>query len=249
MAPERRRIYSNYGIELAAARVAERAGMPFDAYLRDVHPDELRPKPEPVVTSRIHARKLADLARSEVINTDSIKDLGHYWPSFELPADYLIITDNQAWDADAITPGTAIPGMVAAFERLAVWKRSRGVSTKVVTIADIVAGRYALTDVLGRGGMGVVWRATDQLLERQVAIKEVRFPADLTAEDTLSLGGVSARKALLLVGAAAIMLVSLVLLAPAFADLPDAWKRLQSGEMRWLTLAAVLTREKAQHVD
>jgi CubicO group peptidase (beta-lactamase class C family) len=34
MAPERRRIYSNYGIELAAALVAERAGMPFAEYLR-----------------------------------------------------------------------------------------------------------------------------------------------------------------------------------------------------------------------
>jgi CubicO group peptidase (beta-lactamase class C family) len=33
MAPERRRIYSNYGIELAAALVAERAGMPFSEYL------------------------------------------------------------------------------------------------------------------------------------------------------------------------------------------------------------------------
>ena len=33
MAPERRRIYSNYGIELAAALVAERAGMPFEDYL------------------------------------------------------------------------------------------------------------------------------------------------------------------------------------------------------------------------
>src|SRR5437763_13460416 len=30
MPPERRRIYSNYGIELAAARVDERAGMPFE---------------------------------------------------------------------------------------------------------------------------------------------------------------------------------------------------------------------------
>ena len=63
--------------------------------------------------------------------------------------------------------------------------------------------------------------------------------ADLSAEDSLSLGGISARKALLLVGAAAIMLVSLVLLAPAFADLPDALDRLQNGEMRWLTLALV----------
>ncbi|HEX5247911.1 MAG TPA: serine hydrolase domain-containing protein [Gaiellaceae bacterium] len=34
MAPERRRIYSNYGIELAAALVADRAGMPFAEYLR-----------------------------------------------------------------------------------------------------------------------------------------------------------------------------------------------------------------------
>jgi CubicO group peptidase (beta-lactamase class C family) len=33
MAPERRRIYSNYGIELAATLVAERAGMPFAEYL------------------------------------------------------------------------------------------------------------------------------------------------------------------------------------------------------------------------
>jgi CubicO group peptidase (beta-lactamase class C family) len=32
MPPERRRIYSNYGIELAAERVAERAQMPFAEY-------------------------------------------------------------------------------------------------------------------------------------------------------------------------------------------------------------------------
>jgi uncharacterized membrane protein YbhN (UPF0104 family) len=63
--------------------------------------------------------------------------------------------------------------------------------------------------------------------------------ADLPAEDTLSLGGISARKALLLVGAAALMLVSLVLLAPAFADLPEAWQRLKSGDVNWLMLALV----------
>ncbi|MGZ4334371.1 MAG: serine hydrolase domain-containing protein [Gaiellaceae bacterium] len=34
MPPEKRRIYSNYGIELAAALVAERAGMEFGGYLR-----------------------------------------------------------------------------------------------------------------------------------------------------------------------------------------------------------------------
>jgi len=58
-------------------------------------------------------------------------------------------------------------------------------------------------------------------------------------EDTLSLGGVSARKAALLVGTAVALVVSVVLLAPAFADLPDAWQRIRHGDMRWLTLALV----------
>ena len=42
MAPEKRRIYSNYGIELAAERVAERAGMPFADYLRAAVLDPLQ---------------------------------------------------------------------------------------------------------------------------------------------------------------------------------------------------------------
>jgi serine/threonine protein kinase len=47
----------------------------------------------------------------------------------------------------------------------------------------VIGGRYSLTDVLGRGGMGTVWLATDQVLERQVALKEVTFSVDLSDED------------------------------------------------------------------
>jgi eukaryotic-like serine/threonine-protein kinase len=42
-----------------------------------------------------------------------------------------------------------------------------------------IADRYVLEEPLGRGGMGVVWRARDTLLERHVAIKQVEVPVSM----------------------------------------------------------------------
>ncbi|MFG3342805.1 serine/threonine-protein kinase [Glycomyces sp. NPDC048151] len=60
---------------------------------------------------------------------------------------------------------------------------------------DLVAERYRLVDLVGKGGNGSVWRAQDMVLRREVALKEVFLPPDLPAPERAQLIDRSRREA------------------------------------------------------
>jgi serine/threonine protein kinase len=51
----------------------------------------------------------------------------------------------------------------------------------------VLKGRYRLVDEIARGGVGTVWRAADLVLDREVAVKELRLPTDLSTAERDSL--------------------------------------------------------------
>src|SRR5436309_15727308 len=70
-----------------------------------------------------------------------------------------------------------------------------------------------------------------------MAVAPAHSSSEPLDQDALTLGGVSARRALVLLAAGVAFLLSTVLLAPALAGLGDVWDRLADGDLRWLALA------------
>ncbi|WP_051060525.1 serine/threonine-protein kinase [Nocardiopsis baichengensis] len=66
--------------------------------------------------------------------------------------------------------------------------------------ARLLADRYRLSERIGRGGMGTVWRAEDEFLRRPVAVKEIRLDPGLDPVRREELVGRSLREARICAG-------------------------------------------------
>ena len=103
-------------------------------------------------------------------------------------------------------------------------------------VGQLLGGRYRLLALLGQGGMGVVWHAHDDLLSRDVAVKEVLWPPQLSASEQQVLFRRTVREA----RAAA------RLNHPAAVTVFDV---LEEAGRPWIVMEFVRSRSLAQTVD
>ncbi|WTH77159.1 serine/threonine-protein kinase [Streptomyces sp. NBC_00828] len=73
----------------------------------------------------------------------------------------------------------ATPTQVVPEQQAQQTRQDPGHAQQDPGVGRLIAGRYRLLSKLGHGGMGTVWRAKDETVDREVAVKEPRVPDHL----------------------------------------------------------------------
>lgn len=89
-------------------------------------------------------RKNLDVLRKAALAGAAIKEKPKLKKGITVPdqCDYLIITDDNIWNAVTIQSTSAAGNITAEFQKLANWKKSRGLRTHVAQVKNIVDGQY-----------------------------------------------------------------------------------------------------------
>jgi hypothetical protein len=101
-----------------------------DLELRD-SPDKERQRVIHVTPNSLDQHNhLIDSYKDSVINGNDLHRVPEGIGPFRIQVSYLILTDNNSWDPNRIAPLDAIGDLVSEFEKLAVWKRRKGLTAR-----------------------------------------------------------------------------------------------------------------------
>ena len=89
------------------------------------------------------------------------------------------------WPSSGILWGGALLGAAALFGAAVLFRRRRRASPAAVPCAappssvegPLLAGKYTLVRLIGKGGLGEVWQAEDRPLQRVVAVRKLQLDA------------------------------------------------------------------------
>ena len=90
---------------------------------------------------------------------------------------------DKCWNCGAQLAGTATGGIPSLDELRQRQKTRSRMSGVVHKIGDVIGGRHKVLDILGTGGAGVVYRAHDQEIDVDVAVKVINAKLVQTAEE------------------------------------------------------------------